>query len=262
MSIGTAPRRRATQRHRHPQQDRALAVRYGIGIDKHDREGRVLSAEFDHYHLVTVYTPNSQNHDENKRLVAWTTAPANGRSISSPTYSAEAEKPVICCGGLNVAHREIDLANPKTNRKNAGFTDEERARFDALLEAGFIDSYRALYPERRDAYTWWSYRAGARARNIGWRIDYFCVSNCLREQIADARILQNVTGSDHCPVGLQLKTLSPFTTDPQAAIGSLGEVELIRRIRVWLGTQLRPPRPPVWAMTAPCSRPAPADRCY
>lgn len=183
-----------------------LSVRYGIGIEKHDNEGRVITAEFEGYFLVTVYTPNSQNHDENKRprrldyrTQEW--------DVDFLAYlkQLESSKPVVFCGDLNVAHTEIDLANPKTNRKNAGFTDEERSRFDAIVEAGFVDTYRALYPDELGAYSWWSYRAAARSRNIGWRIDYFCASEALREQISDATILQSVTGSDHCPVGLQLQ---------------------------------------------------------
>lgn len=183
-----------------------LSVRYGIGIEKHDNEGRVITAEFEGYFLVTVYTPNSQNHDENKRprrldyrTQEW--------DVDFLAYlkQLESSKPVVFCGDLNVAHTEIDLANPKTNRKNAGFTDEERSRFDAIVEAGFVDTYRALYPDELGAYSWWSYRAAARSRNIGWRIDYFCASEALREQISDATIFQSVTGSDHCPVGLQLQ---------------------------------------------------------
>lgn len=183
-----------------------LSVKKGIGIDKHDQEGRVLTAEFTDYHLVTVYTPNAQNHDENRRprrldyrTLEW--------DIDFLNFVLELErtKPVIFCGDLNVAHQEIDLANPKTNRKNAGFTDEERARFQAILDAGFIDIFRDLYPDRDDAYTWWSYRANARARNIGWRIDYFCISQALKQQVAHVDNLSHVHGSDHCPIHLRLK---------------------------------------------------------
>ena len=182
-----------------------LQVTYGLGIEKHDNEGRVITAEFEDYFLVTVYTPNAQNHDENKRprrldyrTLEW--------DIDFLRYvqTLEATKPVIFCGDLNVAHREIDLANPKTNRKNAGFTDEERARFDAILEAEFIDSFRHFYPETPNRYSWWSYRAGARKRNIGWRIDYFCLSKSLEGRIQDADILDQVEGSDHCPITLKL----------------------------------------------------------
>lgn len=182
-----------------------LSVRYDLGIEKHDKEGRVITAEFADYFLVTVYTPNSQNHDENKRprrldyrTLEW--------DVDFLTYvkGLEREKPVIFCGDLNVAHTEIDLANPRTNRRNAGFTDEERARFDAIVEAGFIDSFRHLYPDATERYSWWSYRAAARQRNIGWRIDYFCVSNALKDRIAEADILDQVEGSDHCPISLGL----------------------------------------------------------
>jgi exodeoxyribonuclease-3 len=183
-----------------------LAVHYGLGIEKHDSEGRVITAEFADFYLVTVYTPNSQNHDANKRprrldyrTLEW--------DIDFLTYIQQLEnrKPVVFCGDLNVAHQEIDLANPKTNRMNAGFTDEERARFDAILDAGYIDSFRHFYPDATERYSWWSYRAGARQRNIGWRIDYFCVSPALRERITRADILDQVLGSDHCPVVLELK---------------------------------------------------------
>ena len=182
-----------------------LSVTKGIGIQKHDTEGRVLTAEFPDYYLVTVYTPNSQNHDENKRprrldyrTLEW--------DVDFLAYckNLEKEKPVIFCGVLNVAHTEIDLANPKTNRKNAGFTDEERARFDAILEAGFVDTFRHFFPEATERYSWWSYRAGARKRNIGWRIDYFCTSPGLVPQLKSAEILHQVEGSDHCPVSLTL----------------------------------------------------------
>lgn len=183
-----------------------LSVRYGIDIEKHDNEGRVITAEFESFFLVTVYTPNAQNHDENKRprRLDYRTQEWDVDFLAY-VKQLESSKPVIFCGDLNVAHTEIDLANPKTNRKNAGFTDEERARFDAIVDAGFVDTYRALYPDTLGAYSWWSYRAAARSRNIGWRIDYFCVSNDLRDQIQDATILQSALGSDHCPVGLQLK---------------------------------------------------------
>ena len=183
-----------------------LNVEYGIGISQHDKEGRVISTEYQDYFLVTVYTPNSQNHDENKRprrldyrTLEWDVAFLNY------IKKLEIKKPVVFCGDLNVAHREIDLSNPKTNRKNAGFTNEERANMDAILEAGFVDSFRHQHPDAIDRYSWWSYRAGARQRNIGWRIDYFIVSSLLRDNIARADILDQVTGSDHCPVLLELK---------------------------------------------------------
>ena len=182
-----------------------ISVTRGIGIEKHDHEGRVLTAEFPDYFLVTVYTPNSQNHDENKRpkrldyrTQEW--------DVDFLAYlkTLEQKKPVIFCGDLNVAHQEIDLANPKTNRRNAGFTDEERERFSMILEAGFVDSFRQLHPDQKGAYSWWSYRAAARDRNVGWRIDYFCMSETLGAKIQEAVIMPNVYGSDHCPVGLKL----------------------------------------------------------
>ena len=182
-----------------------LNVHYGMSIPKHDQEGRVIAAEFSDYFLVTVYTPNSQNHDADgrPRRLDYRTREWD---IDFLAYVKELEqdKPVILCGDLNVAHNEIDLANPKANRKNAGFTDEERSGFDALLKAGFIDSFRYLYPEETQRYSWFSYRAGARKRNIGWRIDYFCVSRSMKERVKDATILNHIEGSDHCPVGLML----------------------------------------------------------
>ena len=171
---------------------------YGIGIPDHDREGRVITAEFPDYYVVTCYTPNSQN--ELARLdyrMEWEDA------WLGYLKGLEERKPVIFCGDLNVAHQEIDLKNPKTNRKNAGFTDEERERFSQLLAAGFIDSYRSLYPEKIE-YSWWSYRFNARKNNAGWRIDYFLVSDRIGGQIQDAKIHTQVMGSDHCPVELDL----------------------------------------------------------
>ncbi|MGJ8651826.1 MAG: exodeoxyribonuclease III [Opitutaceae bacterium] len=182
-----------------------LSVVYGLDIETHDKEGRVITVEYEDYYLTTVYTPNAQNHDENKRprrldyrTKEWDVA------FLAFVKNLEATKPVIFCGDLNVAHKEIDLANPKTNRKNAGFTDEERAGFDAILEAGFIDSFRLLHPDEPQRYSWWSYRAAARQRNIGWRIDYFCVSAQLSPKILAADILPEVLGSDHCPVTLTI----------------------------------------------------------
>jgi len=174
-------------------------IAYGIGLANHDQEGRVVTLEFSDYYLVNVYTPNSQQ--ELARLayrMEWDDA------FRDYLKSLDAHKPVIFCGDLNVAHQEIDLKNPKTNRRNAGFTDEERGKFAALLQAGFVDSFRHFHPDRRDAYTWWSYFAGARARNIGWRIDYFCVSSRLQGKMASAEIHPEVLGSDHCPVELVL----------------------------------------------------------
>ena len=177
-----------------------LAVTTGIGIDQHDHEGRVLTLEYPEFYLVNCYTPNSQ--DGLKRLdyrMQWEDA--------FRTYLKELEKkkPVIVTGDLNVAHKEIDLKNPKTNRKNAGFTDEERGKFTELLDAGFIDTFRYFYPDQEGIYSWWSYRFSARAKNAGWRIDYFCVSECLKDRLADAKILTEVMGSDHCPIELDLK---------------------------------------------------------
>lgn len=177
-----------------------LSVAYGIGVDEHDKEGRVITLEFEDFYMVTVYTPNSQ--DELKRLdyrMKWET------DFLIYLKKLEEKKPVIFCGDLNVAHREIDLKNPKTNRKNAGFTDEERAKFSEVLGAGFIDTFRYFYPNVTDVYSWWSYRFSARAKNAGWRIDYFCVSESLKDRLLDAKILTEVMGSDHCPVELDLK---------------------------------------------------------
>lgn len=177
-----------------------LRVTYGIGIEEHDREGRVITCEFDGFYLVTVYTPNSQR--ELTRLayrMQWED------DFLAYLKGLEQKKPVIFCGDLNVAHREIDLKNPKTNRKNAGFTDEERGKFTALLENGFVDTFRYFYPEQEGIYSWWSYQFRAREKNAGWRIDYFCVSECLKERLEDAKIHTEVMGSDHCPVELTIR---------------------------------------------------------
>ncbi|MCD8124766.1 MAG: exodeoxyribonuclease III [Lachnospiraceae bacterium] len=174
-----------------------LTVSYGIGIEEHDHEGRVITLEYPGWYLVTCYTPNSQN--ELARLpyrMEWEDA------FRGYLKGLEAAKPVIFCGDLNVAHREIDLKNPKSNHRNAGFTDEERGKFSALLAAGFVDTFRYFYPEQTDIYSWWSYRFRARERNAGWRIDYFCVSQCLTEKLVSAAIHTEVTGSDHCPMEL------------------------------------------------------------
>lgn len=176
-----------------------LSVTNDMGIDEHDTEGRVITAEFPNFHLVTVYTPNSQN--ELRRLpyrMAWDSA------FLSYCKNLEQTKPVIFCGDLNVAHREIDLARPKQNRRNAGFSDEERSGFDNIVNAGFVDTFRHFNPNLSDAYSWWSYRAGARGKNIGWRIDYFCVSDSFMGNVTKAGILSDVLGSDHCPVMLEL----------------------------------------------------------
>ena len=177
-----------------------LSVSYGIGIEEHDQEGPVITLEFGDFYLVTVYTPNSQN--ELARLsyrMEWEDA------FLAYLKKLEEKKPVIFCGDLNVAHREIDLKNPKTNRRNAGFTDEEREKFSRLLESGFIDTFRYFYPDQEQIYSWWSYRFRAREKNAGWRIDYFCVSESLKERLVDAKILTDVMGSDHCPVELDIR---------------------------------------------------------
>ncbi len=177
-----------------------LSVTYGIGIDEHDHEGRVITLEMEDLFLVTVYTPNSQ--DGLRRLDYRMTWEEDFRRY---VCGLDARKPVVICGDLNVAHQEIDLKNPKTNRKNPGFTDEERAKFSDLLGAGFVDTYRHFYPEARDAYSWWSYRFKAREKNAGWRIDYFVVSERLLPQMEDAKIHSEIYGSDHCPVEFVLK---------------------------------------------------------
>ena len=177
-----------------------ISVSYGIGIEEHDKEGRVIAAEFEDYYLVTCYTPNSQN--ELKRLdyrMDWEDA------FLAYLKKLEERKPVILCGDLNVAHKEIDLKNPKTNRKNAGFTDEERGKMTALLDNGFIDTYRFFNPDKEGVYSWWSYRFKAREKNAGWRIDYFITSDALRDRLISADILTDVMGSDHCPVELVIE---------------------------------------------------------
>ena len=176
-----------------------LSVAYGIGIEEHDQEGRVITLEFAEFYLVTVYTPNSQS--ELARLdyrMRWEDA------FLSYLKGLEEKKPIVFCGDLNVAHKEIDLKNPKTNRKNAGFTDEERGKFSTLLGQGFIDTYRYFYPDQEGIYSWWSYRFQARKKNAGWRIDYFCVSESLKEKLVDAKIHTEIMGSDHCPVELDI----------------------------------------------------------
>lgn len=172
-----------------------LQVTYGIGVEEHDREGRVITAEFPEYFVVTCYTPNSQR--ELTRLayrMEWEDA------FLAYLKKLEETKPVVFCGDLNVAHQEIDLKNPKSNRKNAGFTDEERGKFTELLAAGFVDTYRYFYPDKEQVYSWWSYQFKARKKNAGWRIDYFCVSESLKDRLVSADIHTNVMGSDHCPV--------------------------------------------------------------
>ena len=176
-----------------------LSVRYNLGIPEHDTEGRAVTLEYENFFLVCVYTPNAQ--DGLKRIdyrMAWEDA------FRAYLQELDKAKPVIVCGDMNVAHEEIDLKNPKQNVGNAGFSDEERGKFTELLAAGFTDSFRFLYPDKTDAYSWWSYRAAARARNVGWRIDYFVISDRLRDKVQDAYILPDIQGSDHCPVGLEL----------------------------------------------------------
>jgi len=177
-----------------------LSCTYGMGISEHDHEGRIITLEFEDFYLVNVYTPNSKQ--ELERLdyrMVWE------NDFRNYLQSLDARKPVILCGDLNVAHQEIDLKNPKANKRHAGFTEEERTKLSELLNAGFIDSYRYLYPDK-ESYSWWSYRFNARAKNVGWRIDYFCTSERLKDRISKAEIHESVMGSDHCPVELEIIT--------------------------------------------------------
>lgn len=177
-----------------------ISVAYGLGIEEHDKEGRVITLEFDDFYFITVYTPNSQT--ELARLsyrMTWED------DFKKYLKKLEEKKPVIFCGDLNVAHKEIDLKNPKTNRKNAGFTDEERNKFTELMDAGFIDTFRYFYPEQEGIYSWWSYRFKAREKNAGWRIDYFLTSASMKERLVSAKIHTEILGSDHCPVELVIK---------------------------------------------------------
>lgn len=177
-----------------------LTVVNGIGIDEHDNEGRVITLEFDSYYLVNVYTPNAKRGLERLDYrMKWED------DFRCYLKLLDQKKPVIVCGDMNVAHKEIDLKNPASNRKNAGFTDEERGKFTELLEADFIDTFRFFYPDKKDAYTWWSYMFNARAKNAGWRIDYFCVSKRLKDNLLNASIHADVQGSDHCPIELLIK---------------------------------------------------------
>ncbi len=176
-----------------------INVTYGIGIEEHDHEGRVITLEYENYYMITVYTPNSQN--ELKRLdyrMTWEDA------FRDYLKELASKKSVIVCGDMNVAHNEIDLKNPKTNRKNAGFTDEERSKMTELLGSGFIDTFRYFYPDQTDIYSWWSYRFKAREKNAGWRIDYFLTSEDLKDKLVDAKIHTEIFGSDHCPVELEI----------------------------------------------------------
>ena len=180
--------------------ERPLAVTYGMAIEEHDQEGRVITLEYEDFYFVTVYTPNSQS--ELARLdyrMTWED------DFLAYLKGLEEKKPVVFCGDLNVAHKEIDLKNPKTNRKNAGFTDEERGKFTDLLAAGFTDTFRYLYPDVEGIYSWWSYRFKAREKNAGWRIDYFIVSEALKDLLQDAKIHTDILGSDHCPVELDIR---------------------------------------------------------
>ena len=177
-----------------------ISVSYGIGVEEYEQEGRLITLEYDDFYLVNVYTPNAQR--ELARLdfrMAWEDL------FRKHLIELGAKKPVILCGDLNVAHKEIDLKNPKGNRKNPGFSDEERGKITELLESGFIDSYRYFYPDKEDAYTWWSYMRKAREKNVGWRIDYFIVSESLKDRLKNAEIHSNVMGSDHCPVVLEIE---------------------------------------------------------
>ncbi len=176
-----------------------INVTYGLGIEEHDHEGRVITLEFPEFYFITVYTPNSQ--DGLARLeyrMKWED------DFLAYVKNLENTKPVVFCGDLNVAHKEIDLKNPKNNRKNAGFTDEERAKFTTIMETGLVDTFRHFYPDLEGAYSWWSYRFHAREKNAGWRIDYFIVSDCLKDNLEDAVIYKDIMGSDHCPIGLLL----------------------------------------------------------
>jgi exodeoxyribonuclease-3 len=173
---------------------------YGIGIEEHDKEGRVITLEFDEFYLVNCYTPNSKRELERLEYrMVWED------DFRNYLQELDSKKPVILCGDLNVAHKEIDLKNPKTNRNNAGFTDEEREKIDILLKSGFTDTFRYMYPDKEGEYTWWSYIRNARATNAGWRIDYFIVSDRIKEKIKDAYIYQEIYGSDHCPVGIEMR---------------------------------------------------------
>ena len=199
ISSGTTPRKRAIRARRFSQRKNHFRS-YGLGIPEHDTEGRVITLEFENYYFITVYVPNSR--DGLVRLdyrMEWEDA------FREYICRLDEKKPVIFCGDLNVAHKEIDLKNPKTNRKNPGFTDEERAKFSGMLESGFIDSFRFFYPDLENVYSWWSYRFSARAKNAGWRIDYFIVSEKLRDNLKGAKIHNEIFGSDHCPVELEIE---------------------------------------------------------
>lgn len=177
-----------------------INVTYGIGIEEHDKEGRVITLEYEDFYLVNCYTPNSKRELERLEYrMIWE------NEFRNYLTSLNKIKPVILCGDLNVAHEEIDLKNPKTNRRNAGFTDEEREKMTELLKSGFTDSFRYLYPNKTECYSWWSYMGHAREKNVGWRIDYFIISKTIEEKVKDSYIYSNVMGSDHCPVGIELR---------------------------------------------------------
>ena len=179
--------------------EKPISVKYGIGIEQHDKEGRVITLEFKNFFMVNIYTPNSKRGLERLEYrQVWED------EIRKYLLDLNKIKPVIMCGDLNVAHNEIDLKNPKTNRKNAGFTDEEREKMTQLLESGFTDSFRYLYPDKKEAYSWWSYMGRAREKNVGWRIDYFIVSKNIENKIKEAKIYSKIMGSDHCPVELEI----------------------------------------------------------
>lgn len=176
-----------------------ISVSYGIGIEEHDKEGRVITLEYECFYIVDCYTPNSKRELERLEYrMIWED------EFRNYLLNLNKRKPVILCGDLNVAHKEIDLKNPKTNRRNAGFTDEEREKMTRLLDSGFTDSFRFLYPNKENCYSWWSYMGHSREKNVGWRIDYFIVSNSIESKIKESYIYQNILGSDHCPVGLEL----------------------------------------------------------
>ena len=199
-STGITPRKKAIPAQPFLPKNKALSVSYGIGIEEHDKEGRVITLEYDNFYLVTCYTPNSQN--ELKRLpyrMQWED------DFREYLKTLDAKKPVVLCGDLNVAHNEIDLKNPKTNRKNAGFSDEERAKMTELLGSGFTDTFRYFYPDAEGIYSWWSYRFKAREKNAGWRIDYFITSKRINDKLKKAAIHTDVLGSDHCPVEVDIE---------------------------------------------------------
>ncbi len=176
-----------------------IKITYGIGKEEHDKEGRIITLEYESFYMVNCYTPNAKRELERLEYrMTWED------EIRKYLQKLDKKKPVIYCGDLNVAHNEIDLKNPKTNRKNAGFTDEERGKMTELLHAGFTDSFRYLYPEKENCYSWWSYMGHAREKNVGWRIDYFIVSNSIEQKIKEASIYPEIYGSDHCPVGLEI----------------------------------------------------------